>query len=441
MLRDYDPDIAIFWLEGKTLETTQVSCQRIASKLDIVIDGQRNTDILRIFKCYLESKESGRWLVVIDDVTSVESISRVIPARTNGALLLTARSPGLFEGYFRDIKVFELPDLSQEESEDLLASLLGDYNAISDHDKTRIVTQLLDASPSGLSRLAGLSASLSISTPRFLDIYRVSEWRLQPKTDLPGSHQSLRPSVADDLAAPLDSLELVDQLVDGHVLSQFPIGNVQDFIPNDHVEKLITAASITQAMLADGRLQDDAPDHHTLDDQERDLVDFVFTKAKRIFAICILCDIPQRRLKSAMESFKSQGIGDKHLPFSSEDFIESHAPVKSWTRIQKWNLSRYQWRLLCPVFPKGFTKMSLSPEHILPFTYVSSQSKGGTFGEVYKVAIHRSHQEQPVRKVRFYSSSYGMARKFTCYHILMCFIPDTKEISSMAPWPTSRLKR
>lgn len=184
---------------------------------------------------------------------------------------------------------------------------------------------------------------------------------------------------------------LEDRIAKSFSYSAFPDGTKSPFIPRANVEDLVTYDSVRTELFGGSSAQSLAPD---------ELINYVTSSAKKLFIISMLSNVTSSDLRKAMEKFKQHDFGDKNLPVLAEDFDNYPRCFEDWGILKKQNFKSGQWQLLVPVFPKEFEKMQLRPEHILPFTYVDSQRKEGTFGDVYQVTIHDSHQELPMRKVR-----------------------------------------
>lgn len=198
---------------------------------------------------------------------------------------------------------------------------------------------------------------------------------------------------------------LEDQMSEALVASVFPEGYKREFIPNDKVEELVTERSVTQALLADEAsdepFRDEACGSMTVNDQTHALVGFVLKSAKKLFMISLMCGMSGDRLRRAMESFHLHAFSDKDLPLTSSKSLDHYAfRTRAWSALRRNLFMENQWKLLVPVFSPGFVRLHLEPEHILPFVHVASERREGTFGNVYQVTIHPSHQEDPVRMVR-----------------------------------------
>jgi hypothetical protein len=187
---------------------------------------------------------------------------------------------------------------------------------------------------------------------------------------------------------------LEDQIANGYVYSEFPVDAAkQPFLPDGELDKLITNDSVIQELdLADGA--------------ESELIEFICQPAKKVFANALISGLGGQNLRKAMSKFKRHGFCDKSLPVGPEFEKLSCVSIPPWSKMKIRYFRDNQWKFLAPVFPNPAPdkdlKLVLEPEHILPFTYVDEQSREGTFGNVYQVTIHPSHQEVPMKKVSDY---------------------------------------
>lgn len=191
-------------------------------------------------------------------------------------------------------------------------------------------------------------------------------------------------------------------VVKSYVTCKFPEEAPRIFMPESRLEELITKETIIQEFSAPSvasrirLLKRSNP-------LDNDLLDFILKSAKRVFMISIICNVRSGDLKQAMSEFKAKSFGDKDLPIRLDDSQDEHPHLNSslWPLPKRMEFEQNQWRLLAPVFPPEYEEdLVLENEHILPFTYVGANKKEGTFGTVYEVSIHHSHQKEPMLKVR-----------------------------------------
>ncbi|KIW78369.1 hypothetical protein Z517_08204 [Fonsecaea pedrosoi CBS 271.37] len=145
-----------------------------------------------------------------------------------------------------------------------------------------------------------------------------------------------------------------------------------------------------------------------------ELVDFIQTKAKKLFAILVYSEI----LEAIIGCYEHQ-LMDDHLPLllrkvdnryeisslsenepsdvsfqvASDVFrIGSKDGTWKWNRGRLHDFAENQWQFMAPVFKKERYRYKLDGQHILPFVSVGKE-KGGGFSKVYRVTIHHAHQQ------------------------------------------------
>lgn len=196
-------------------------------------------------------------------------------------------------------------------------------------------------------------------------------------------------------------LTLSDKIVVSFKKSMFD-PQEKSFLPADQIDNIVTREAIREEFQAAPRFDPEALSPEDLEE----IIDFVETKAKRVFAISCLSNLRGGELVWAMCSFSDSEFVDTDLPFKDGNFAkdpfcrdEKDSP---WADARIHNFKKEQWSLLAPVFsPEHFT-IELEPEHILPFTRKESTMKQGGFGQVFQVDIHPAHQKDPVKNVRTY---------------------------------------
>jgi hypothetical protein len=167
----------------------------------------------------------------------------------------------------------------------------------------------------------------------------------------------------------------------------------QDFLPQNHITELITKDAIIEELAdEDGDLDND---------EDKELVDFIHSSAKRVFATTIVSGLGSSELYKAMRKFKVHNFQDESLPLKENAIPNLQCfPAKPWSKVRTYNFLRFQWIFLAPVFSTSKFQLDLEPEHIFPFTWVSDVAKEGAFSNVYEVTIHDKHQEDPAYTVR-----------------------------------------
>lgn len=194
---------------------------------------------------------------------------------------------------------------------------------------------------------------------------------------------------------------LADEISESLEPSTFPIGSVEHYMPEGHLERFITRDSITREF---SRGWNPGQGDHSIDPA---LIQFILESAKKVFAITLLSGIISKDLQITMDSLKSTPFKDIHLPIHNEDMETLPWSRLAWAVANKKSFERKQWMFLAPVFYRNHLKIEIKSPSILPFALVPGKRRQGTFSDVWEVAIHECHQENPMRKVRRPQHTHG----------------------------------
>ena len=166
------------------------------------------------------------------------------------------------------------------------------------------------------------------------------------------------------------------------------------FVPEGTVDRLVNYKSVMEAL---GMITVDSAT-----DDIKELVSFILTRARKLFAISIYSGLEGANLYRAMRSFQDSNFQDGHLPLCIPSHGQNKPPfVRSqlWTRLKIDRFCQAQWKFLAPVFSPDHFYYDLGPETILPIINKDSDRKEGAFSQVFKVRIHEAHikdQDRPV---------------------------------------------
>ncbi|CAN9210055.1 unnamed protein product [Alternaria alternata] len=117
---------------------------------------------------------------------------------------------------------------------------------------------------------------------------------------------------------------------------------------------------------------------------EDELIDFVKTRASKVFAIALWAKV--KSPKKMMIYFKSKNLDDNDLPITD--------PNSTWSK-RSWydDLIEHQWRFYAATFSTAKYNLDLEESCILPFTSKAGDDGRGSFGVVSKYLVHRNHME------------------------------------------------
>ena len=165
--------------------------QEIAKAARLVGAENPKVDQLQLVKEWLESENSGDWLMVIDNAddeelffgqdenqdqefsSSSRKLARYFPQRPNGSILLTTRSRMLGVKFATVRGVIAVQEMSVSESKKLLMEKLEE-DSYNDDDLTDIV-EILENLPLALVQAAAFIREYSLSIGEYVQMYRESD--------------------------------------------------------------------------------------------------------------------------------------------------------------------------------------------------------------------------------------------------------------------------
>lgn len=176
------------------------------------------------------------------------------------------------------------------------------------------------------------------------------------------------------------------------------------FLSHNLIEDLIRPQTISQELGFEDEEDENDGEPLSLTQSEQDLVDWIDSEAKKVFATTVQCGVGQNKLRASMEAFRENGFNDKALPVSNhrdtpKRDLPLHFPPKIWTPKRRHSFWEHQWKCLTPVFAEKDYNYDLDAECILPFIWKDEEYKQGAFSLVYKVKIHPAHQKHEHHEV------------------------------------------
>lgn len=191
----------------------------------------------------------------------------------------------------------------------------------------------------------------------------------------------------------ITSLSLGDQIMEALVVSTFPPGSHQVYMPEGHLDQLITEQSVVGELSG---MFDQQTDIHV----DEGLIDYILKSAKKVLAISLICGVEAGSLHEAMKTFQSASFDDDSLPIQATDTREIPWSQLQWTELVAHKFRQRQWMFLVPVFRRGVLNVDLEPHHILPFALAANEKPEGRSHNLWEVTIQEAHQEEAMRKVR-----------------------------------------
>jgi len=185
---------------------------------------------------------------------------------------------------------------------------------------------------------------------------------------------------------------------------------------NPAITGLVTKASVEREF----RRAPDSNDYAT--EELEAVIDWIVAAASKVFVIAVQCHLRDSNfLLASMLNFYETDFQDETLPINDPRAPDGrNRPARSaafsaefWTDQRHDEFFQFQWTCNAPVFTSSRYEYDLPSQCILPLRRaVETQPRGGSFGHVYKVAVHQHHQQRHASlEVCFHLSTHGCTNK------------------------------
>jgi hypothetical protein len=198
-----------------------------------------------------------------------------------------------------------------------------------------------------------------------------------------------------------DEISIIDFLYDRMEDSSF-LETPGMFFPADAIETMFTTGAIRgndcigprQRILKLLHAESNAA-------QYQSLVDFILTRARRTFLICLFVD--ERRIRAKMIAFMKHGFDDDQLPIQRLSLKEYRLPDSThilcmdrrlWPFRCVSSFQDQQWRFLAPIFSTT-TLLHDFGQRTMPFISSGASSLYGAFSTVTRYTVHPAHFDSP----------------------------------------------
>ncbi|KAK4246934.1 hypothetical protein C7999DRAFT_41647 [Corynascus novoguineensis] len=161
-LRETHPDISIFWVHASTAERFRQAYTSIAQECQVAGFDDQMTKMLPLVKKWLERKDRGRWLLVIDNADDKEvffgqktgsaadegssgherNLGRYIPQYAPGAILVTTRNLQTGSSLTKGKNLIEVGKMNEDETAQLLRICLDGVDTTSGGEFSTLSTRL-----------------------------------------------------------------------------------------------------------------------------------------------------------------------------------------------------------------------------------------------------------------------------------------------------------
>ncbi|MBE3045205.1 tetratricopeptide repeat protein, partial [Candidatus Bathyarchaeota archaeon] len=188
-LQEVCSEVSIFWVHANNAEGLRQSYASIAQVFEIPGYEDSEVDIMLLVKRWLERKDRGQWLMVIDDVndpqvffdrsmavstsSQQEDLEHYIPQCAHGSILITTRNKQASLSLPNGALSIEVREMHENESEGLLHAMLEGVNVASSDLAT--LSSRLQHVPIALVQAAAFIKEKSITVNEYLRLLNVGD--------------------------------------------------------------------------------------------------------------------------------------------------------------------------------------------------------------------------------------------------------------------------
>ncbi|KAL0937441.1 kinesin light chain [Colletotrichum truncatum] len=196
-LKEFRPDISVFWVHASNEQRFRQAYTHIAEELEIPGHGEPQFDALLLVKSWLEKKERGQWLMVVDnaddshlffqsqrdyhagvstDESGAEcSLARYIPECSHGSVLITTRNKQTGMRLAPPKPPIPVERMTEGEADQLLRSLLEEEDCpVSTKDASHLSSRL-EGLPLALAQAAAFIHGNGITVHDYIGLLNESD--------------------------------------------------------------------------------------------------------------------------------------------------------------------------------------------------------------------------------------------------------------------------
>ncbi|KAB5581159.1 hypothetical protein GE09DRAFT_1168377 [Coniochaeta sp. 2T2.1] len=194
-LQQTRPEVSVFWVHASSAERFRQAYASIAKQCQIPGYDDPKVDLLPLVRRWLEGKDRGRWLMVIDnaddtqvffgrraepatiDTSGLEGkVGSYIPDCAHGSVLVTTRNKETGSRLANGKRPIEVGQMDEDESDQLLRAKLDDEEL--DRDELLVLSSRLEYLPLALVQAAAFIQENSISVSEYLRLLGQSDQQL-----------------------------------------------------------------------------------------------------------------------------------------------------------------------------------------------------------------------------------------------------------------------
>lgn len=165
---------SVFWIDGYTVESSMSSLVSIGKQLGLAKAEMKEKDLCQALKKWLESDESGNWLIIVNNLTHTDSYTLDILSTEKGTLVVTTRQ----EDMARTLRANQLDcaNMTADEARSTFHKLSGldiDDKTLDEGDIISLI-KALDYSPLAIALAASFIHETKTSIAEYIEIYQQS---------------------------------------------------------------------------------------------------------------------------------------------------------------------------------------------------------------------------------------------------------------------------
>ena len=175
-------DISVFWIYAGSADRMRNRSRHIAKEVGLPGCDDVNTDTLQLLQEWLQSEESGKWLLIYDNMDDFDlmypeghnGLSKYFPKSIHGSILMTTRNRQVGTRFAQAKNALRLAALTNTESMALIEAKLGDNT--SDSPSRKRLAETLEGIPLALVQACSfIQENESITIGRYLALYEASD--------------------------------------------------------------------------------------------------------------------------------------------------------------------------------------------------------------------------------------------------------------------------
>ena len=182
-LQEMYPEVSVFWVHASNAARFRQAFASIAQERHVPGCNDSKADVLPLVKAWLERKEQGRWLMVIDNADDLqlfcdepEKLGRYIPECAHGSILITTRNKQVGSRLTKGKRPVEVREMDDGDSTQLLRTAIGEDDLSSDDLST--LSSRLEYLPLALVQAAAFIQENTLSALEYLQLLDKSDYHL-----------------------------------------------------------------------------------------------------------------------------------------------------------------------------------------------------------------------------------------------------------------------